>query len=119
MHDELHALEQERAQAIANRDYGRLGEILAPGYVHIHADGRVEDRDVWLAGQEAGPARTTERGDLRIVSAGDTAGMVGRIITTILPPDREPIVIDGTATQAWARVDGGWRLLSLQVTRTP
>lgn len=116
MDEQLGALEQQRCRAIGERDLAKLESLLAADYVHVHSDGRVERRDDWLAVVGSGPARTTERGRLEIASLGDTAVMVGPVVTTVFVDEPEPRVIDGTATQTWARGEDGWELLSFQVT---
>jgi ketosteroid isomerase-like protein len=112
----LSALERERCQALADHDMAKLEALLAEDYVHVHSNGRVERRGDWLAAIAAGPPRTVQRGALEIAEAGGVAVMFGPVVTTIFVDAGAPRVIDGTATQAWAPSEDGWKLLSFQVT---
>lgn len=115
----LRSLEAERCRAINERDIDALDPLLAEGYVHIHASGRVEDRDRLLEALRTGAPRTTVRGELRIVVHGDTAVMIGGVESTIRPEGEPPRSIVGTAAQTWSRVNERWKLVSFQVTPSP
>jgi ketosteroid isomerase-like protein len=118
MDDSLLSLERDRCRAIAERDFATLEALLASGYIHVHSTGLIDDRAQWLERMLASPSRKTERGELRIVTEGDTAVMVGAAFTTVTEPDQPPRQIVGIATQAWARHADSWQLLSFQVTPT-
>ena len=111
-HDQdLRNLEQRRCEAITNGDRKALTTILSPDYVHVHATGKIDDREGFISGVEQRPRRS-ERGAITIRSFGDVAVLVGEQINHMGGE-----VVAAATTQVAARTDQGWRFVSMQVTR--
>lgn len=110
---ELLALEQTRCQAIAHGDRATLIGILSPDYVHVHATGKIDDREGHIAAVERQPRRP-ERGPLAVRRYGDVAVLVGEQINHA----GEQTMV-AVATQVAVKTAQGWRFVSMQVTRKP
>jgi ketosteroid isomerase-like protein len=112
---ELLKLEQERCRAISEQDWPALTALIASPYSHVHATGRTEDRDVYLAGIQGRPRKTT-RGELEVRVYGDAAVMTGPMTNHMESPAGTTLM-ETVATQTWVREHGTWKLAAIQVTR--
>jgi ketosteroid isomerase-like protein len=100
--------------AWARRDVPALQALLAPGYIHTDFEGRVFQRDEWLA-----YARSQEHGNR--VSFHELVA-VEHGITGIVTGSNE--VAGGSMgsstirfTQVWLQLSGRWQRLAFQATR--
>lgn len=103
-------LERRRCEAIGAVDIQSLREMLADGYVHVHATGKVDDCEGYLEGIRLRP-RTTERHNVSVRLHGDTAVLVGDQVNRM--QDRTSV---GVVTQVAIQREGCWFFVSMQVT---
>lgn len=108
----LLALEQRRCQALMAGDRDALAALLRTDLVHVHMNGKADDRETYLSGV-GGRYRFHDlrRSDLVIRVIGDCAVMTGvldqelEILTT-----GERRSMHGFVTQTWHRGADGWKL---------
>jgi len=87
-------------------------------YVHIHANGKVDDKAAFLASIEAARYRfiDAERTEQQIRIAGPLVLLHGRTRTT-LDVEGEIKVMDNAFTTVWKRTGDGLKLLHWQATK--
>lgn len=112
--NEVAALEQERIAAMMAADettVPRVEKLLSEDYCHIHPNGRVDDKATHLAmlARGIGRARQVSRDNVRVLVHGDTAVLIGRLVSG-------PNNTEMTSSQTWVRQDGAWKLVSNQAT---
>jgi hypothetical protein len=115
--DDVLACEQRRCRALGEHDVGALDALTAADYVHIHADGRVQDRATWFDHLARSPARETIRENLTVRRRGNVAIVTGDLRTTLRPEGQPPLEIVGVATGVWSLRGDVWEHVSFQVTR--
>jgi ketosteroid isomerase-like protein len=113
---ELLALEEQRCRLINQQDYDGLAAMLSDDLIHVHANGRRQDKAVYLADVSSRP-RQTERKDLQVVVHGDAAVMTGLLINTPLGQTPDPAAQPLTAMQVWVRDGATWKQAAFQATR--
>lgn len=113
---ELYALEERRIAAGASGDIAALTEIFGEDHIHVHGNGRAEDR-AGLMRTAAALLRRTEprRPDIRVY--GDFAILTGPLTLSFDRGQGEETA-HMYATQVARRIEGEWRFISMQVTRT-
>lgn len=104
-------LERRRCAAIAGVDSAALRDILAADYVHVHANGKIDDLGGHIDAITRRP-RATTRGAITVRQYGDAAVPVGEQINV---SGAETVV--AVVQQVAIRQDGRWRFVSTQVTR--
>jgi hypothetical protein len=111
-------LEQRRCRSLVDKDLASLRELVAAELVHIHATGRVEDRDAYLQGVEANlDFVRVERGELVVRIFGNTAVVTGTLDQLVrVRASRELHDMRCMATQVWVRSAAQWRQVSFQAT---
>lgn len=114
----LRSLEAARCEALLSGDRARLGGLLHPGLVHVHAKGQVDTRESYLAGGGFKvDYQRVERAGLEVRVLGDAALMTGRqLLEAVRKESGERIRIDSFVTQVWVRAGGSWKLLAFQTT---
>lgn len=103
-------LERRRCAAIAAGDAEALRALLAPGYLHVHMTGKLDDAEGHVRSIVGAPRRP-ERGPLLVRFYGDLALITGE--QTNHSGER--------ATRAYchqvaAKTAEGWRFISVQLT---
>ncbi|TCT02211.1 nuclear transport factor 2 family protein [Aquabacter spiritensis] len=108
----LEEVEARRCAALMAGDAGALEAMLAADLVHIHLDGRVDDKTGYMAGfREQYLFRDVVRGALNIRTWGDSAVMVGPLTQRLtLRKSGEEIAVRAITTQTWQRSGGEWLL---------
>jgi hypothetical protein len=109
--DALLDLERRRIAAINGADGDGLRELLTDDYVHVHATGRVDDRDAYIDLVVERP-RVSERGEITIHQYDDSAVMIGDQINTV-NSDKTVIVVSQVAVRRGA----DWRFAMVHVVR--
>lgn len=112
---QLELLEQERIAAIAAGDASTLGKVLADDYVHVHGTGHVDDKTGFIKSIVERPRQST-RGPLTIRVYGDMAVITGEQVNRSVNADKSVTSTTYVATQVARRVEGQWRLVSMQLT---
>ncbi len=113
------AADEARYQALYRQDVAALGPMLVDGdYVHIHANGKVDDKAAFLASIEAARYRfiDAERTEQQVRLVGPLVLLHGRTRTT-LDVAGETKVMDNAFTTVWKRTDRGLKLLHWQATQ--
>jgi ketosteroid isomerase-like protein len=119
MEKQILRLENERVQAMIQRDYVTLERLMAPECVHIESNGTVRTTPDFMASFKADDFTfdTFVIDENQVRFYGTTAVVTGRyhnVIRTrgqLQPPKR------ARHTRVWARqADGHWRMVSHQAT---
>ncbi|WP_316169028.1 MULTISPECIES: nuclear transport factor 2 family protein [unclassified Bradyrhizobium] len=109
---ELIALERRRCHAISIGDVETLRTILAGDYVHVHANGKIDDLVGHLEAIRRRP-RKPSPGDLLVRCYGNAAVVIGEQENQGALPDQALI-----AQQVAARSsDGRWRFVSMMLVQ--
>lgn len=109
--DAILALERRRCAAIGATDAAALREILTDDYLHVHANGRIDDLATYISAVVQRPRRC-ERGPITVRQYGAAAVLVGEQINTF-ETHKSVVVVQQVAV----RQAGMWRFVSTQVTR--
>ena len=114
------AADEARYQALYAQDTATLGQMLAPDYVHTHANGKTDDRAAFLATIAAGRYRFVEavRTDQRVRAAGPAIVLSGTTRTT-LDVGGETKVMRNAFVTVWVESDAAMLLLHWQATALP
>ncbi|WPH18051.1 nuclear transport factor 2 family protein [Variovorax paradoxus] len=113
------AADESRYQALYRQDVAALGPMLVDGdYVHIHANGKVDDKAAFLASIEAARYRfiDAERTEQQVRLIGPLILLHGRTRTT-LDVEGETKVMDNAFTTVWKQTEDGLKLLHWQATK--
>lgn len=113
------AADESRYQALYRQDLAALGRMLVDDdYVHIHANGKVDDKAAFLASIEAARYRfiEAERTEQQVRLAGPLVLLHGRTRTT-LDVAGETKVMDNAFTTVWKQTEEGLKLLHWQATK--
>ncbi|MBJ6987885.1 MULTISPECIES: nuclear transport factor 2 family protein [unclassified Devosia] len=110
--------EEARQHALVKNDQGALEWLLADDLVHVHSSGQVHTKPEFMAHlNRMGGFRSIERGPLDIRVEGDIAIVTGSTINGVTKPDtREPVTLEGFATQILRRGPKGWQIVLSQLT---
>lgn len=108
--NQILAVEALRCDAVNRGDVEQLRRLLLSNYIHIHADGSIDDLDghVDAVGQRP---RKCERRDLIVHVFGDSAVIVGAQINTM-----KDKVMTGIVQQTVVCIEGMWKFASFQMT---
>ncbi len=110
----LTRLNDDYIESVRRSDVARFREILASDFLCTLADGRLIDRDEFLANAAAPTtAHGLEVHDVNVRVLGDTA--IVHAATTFTHPDGRPG--RGRYTDIWARRDGRWVAVAAQFMR--
>ena len=111
----------ERAlyRAMIEKDFGALGEILAPDLVYVHSTAVAETRDEYLAGVAAGRYEYESIGsrDPRIRIDGNTAIIDGVVDMRVGETGQPKEMLHLLFALVWMKQGGRWRLYHRQATR--
>lgn len=109
---DLRAAEEQRCAALLAGDEPALAALLADDLVHIHLNGRVDDKAGYLAGfRDLYTFHAIRRGDLTIRLYGAVSVMTGPLIQSIeLRATGQRIDVTAITTQVWLKGPKGWRL---------
>jgi len=117
---ELIAADEARYQALYRLDIASLERMLADDYLHVHANGKIDDKAAFLASIQAAryrfvDARRTEQ-QLRI--AGAAVLLCGKTRTT-LDIGGETKVMANAFVTLWLPLEARWKLQYWQATPLP
>ena len=111
--NELIALERSLCEAITRGDMKTLDALIADDYTHIHATGRLDDKQGFVSNIAKKP-RTTTRSNQSIRVYGDTAILIGEQ-TNAFADGR---ALKGLSQAVVVRQNGTWRFVAGQLTNT-
>jgi hypothetical protein len=112
------AADERRYQALYTENLGALDAMLVDEYVHIHANGKVDDKAIFIGTLKAGKYRfiSAERTAQRVRVFGTTVLLDGLVATTILVGG-ESKTISNAFTTVWSTESSEWHLLHWQATK--
>jgi hypothetical protein len=107
--------DRRRRTALLAADGATLERLLAPEFRYVHASGKVEYRDDYIAASSVTPSKFLgmEVEDTRLHVYGDAAVMGGRVVLKRTDGD-EVISKEHQFTAVWVRSSGEWTLVSFQ-----
>lgn len=114
------AADEARYQALYAQDIAALEHMLAPDYVHTHANGKTDDKAAFLSSIAAGRYRFVEavRTDQRVRTVGPTIVLSGTTRTT-LDVGGETKVMRNAFVTVWVESETALQLLHWQATALP
>ncbi len=114
--EQIYAAEQSRTLALQTQDIGGLKAILTPDFTYVHASGRVEDKEAYLAAIASGGFRWTDFSHRETVvrPLGESALFYGFLdATKTQGTEVRRLVFRFVAVWVLAE-DGGWGLSFIQ-----
>ncbi|WP_373886260.1 nuclear transport factor 2 family protein [Sphingobium sp. CFD-2] len=82
--DVIRELENRRIAALVSTDLAALNNLLADDLVHVHGNGKIDDKEEYLQGVASKYRyHSIQRGDLNIRVFGNVAIVVGRLSQTV------------------------------------
>jgi ketosteroid isomerase-like protein len=116
---EILAADEARYRALYAQDTGSLSSLLRDDYLHIHANGRMEDRAAFLASIAAARYRflDAQRSLQTVRAVGDEVAMLAGRTTTTIEVAGETKTMDNAFATVWVKGAQGWGLLLWQATR--
>lgn len=115
---EIIRLEQARCRALVEADIDSLEKLVSDDVVHVHANGKADDRQAYLA-MVGSQIRFLEAGrkELDVRVYGDTAIATGRLDQTIVINESgQRVDMRVMTTQVWVRRGNSWQQASFQAT---
>ncbi len=114
---EVIAIEHRRTAATVAVDLAALEAIYDDELVYVHTTGKLDDKETILSLLERNRhVAALERGELSVVTWGDTAVMFGPIQFRFKRSDGTERELSAYATQTFRRTKAGWRVVSFQST---
>ena len=108
--NDLLELDRRRCAALADADPVGLARTLSDDYVHVHTNGRIDAREVYIAMATAVP-KSVSREDVEVRVYGDAAVLVGAQIS-----ETDTRRLDMVVQHLAIRRDGEWRFVAAQTT---
>lgn len=114
---EIQAADEARYQALYARDIAVLSDLLHDDYRHTHANGKSDDKSMFLSSIEAATYRfvSADRTDTLVRLVGSTALLSGRVATTIETAQGMKTMHNAFVT-VWSREGEQWKMLHWQAT---
>jgi ketosteroid isomerase-like protein len=119
--EEVLAAEQARIAALERSDVAALTAIMAEDVSYVHASGKVDSRQSYLAAIRSGQLHyiSWRPESLHVRVLGDTAVLTGEYEVRVLDArvQSRPFDIDILILSVYARREGQWRQIAWQSTR--
>ena len=114
----VRAAEQQRSAAMVANDPAALDAILDPRLHFAHANGGVDNKQVYLAKMATG--RIVYRGitwsEEAVTELADGVAMLTGRMDTAVQVDGNDKSLRNQVMSIWGRADGNWRLIGFQST---
>ena len=112
------ALDGERMQAMANKEIGRLNELLCNGLVYTHSSARIDTKQSLLDGMTSGATVYTSVTPSEVVAQdlGDAVVLTG-IARINVSLNGTPNEFGVRFTDVYQNQGGSWRMVAWQSTR--
>jgi ketosteroid isomerase-like protein len=116
--DEIARLEALRCRALVDADLDTLGGLVADEVVHVHANGKVDDKAAYLEMVRAHIRfLTSAREHLDVRVYGDVAVATGQLRQSIeMTATGKRLEMHIVTTQVWRRHAGTWKQVSFHAT---
>ena len=110
---ELLELEEEFCRAVSSSDVAALARLLADEFTYAHSTGATDDKQQYIGGIER-RGRTLTAQDLDVRVYGDTAVVVGTLVTALSSTDGKapPAPLELRTLQVWIRGAVGWHMVA-------
>ena len=110
----LREVEAKRCRALVDADLGTLDALLCEDLVHVHGNGRIDDKSGYMRGlRETYVFHHVSRPDLLVRIFGNTAIMSGPLKQAFSSRGSDTRHdVEGVASQTWVKSAGHWRLAS-------
>ena len=118
--DFIIALDRERMQAMADKNVGRLNELLCKDLVYTHSSARLDTKESLIGAMESGATVYTsvEPSDVAAQDLGDAVVLTGAAKITVVA-NGNPNSFGVRFTDVYHNQDGTWRMVAWQSTKTP
>lgn len=111
--DQILDLEQQRVQAILEKDFDAFIQLSHPDLRYIHSSGVTDTRESYVESCRAGQYeyQQIQLPVDEVLVAGDTAVVLGQMKAS-LSVNGSPKELDYHSIAVWTRVDGQWKFLA-------
>ncbi|HET9409815.1 MAG TPA: nuclear transport factor 2 family protein [Candidatus Sulfotelmatobacter sp.] len=110
---EIAALEQSWAAAQKANDPATIASLLADNYIEVLPDGSLMSKSQVLDDAKKSKYETIEVSDLKIISFGDTAIVVGTFDAKHSDKDGKPLQDHERFVDTWRKMSGGkWQCIA-------
>lgn len=118
--DMIIALDKERMQAMADKDIGKLKNMLCKDLVYTHSSARLDTKESIIAGMESGATVYTSvvPSDVKALDLGDAVVLTGNAQISVMS-NGEPRSFGVRFTDVYQNQNGTWRMVAWQSTKTP
>jgi hypothetical protein len=115
---DLLKLEDVWAQVDVTNDRSIFDRIIAPEFMGTSIDGKVRNRQEWLAAWEYEGVRRATNTDTKVQIYSDSLAVVTGIDNTVkLDKDGNEVVHQDRFTDTWLKRNGQWQVVAAHVTR--
>lgn len=118
--DMIIALDKERMQAMADKDIGKLKNMLCKDLVYTHSSARLDTKESIIAGMESGATVYTSvvPSNVEALDLGDAVVLTGNAQISVMS-NGEPRSFGVRFTNVYQNQNGTWRMVAWQSTKTP
>jgi len=118
--DMIIALDKERMQAMADKDIGKLKNMLCKDLVYTHSSARLDTKESIIAGMESGATVYTSvvPSNVEALDLGDSVVLTGNAQISVMS-NGEPRSFGVRFTDVYQNQNGTWRMVAWQSTKTP
>lgn len=118
--DMIIALDKERMQAMADKDIGKLKNMLCKDLVYTHSSARLDTKESIIDGMESGATVYTSvvPSNVEALDLGDAVVLTGNAQISVMS-NGEPRSFGVRFTNVYQNQNGTWRMVAWQSTKTP
>jgi len=110
---EISALEESWAAAQKANDASAIASLLADNYIEVLPDGSLMNKSQVLDDAKKSKYETIELSDLKVISFGDTAVVVGTFDAKHSDKDGKPLQDHERYVDTWRKMPGGkWQCIA-------
>jgi uncharacterized protein (TIGR02246 family) len=119
--DEIRQAEAQRAAALTRGDADAMAGLLADGFTYIHASGKADDRDAYIAFLRGGSAvyKAVALGPSTVQMLGDDLALMTGIIDVEVVHNGTLKTPHNRFSGLWVRRHDGWKLFHWHLTTAP
>lgn len=118
--DMIIALDKERMQAMADKDVGKLNNLLCNDLVYTHSSARLDTKQSLIGAMESGATVYTsvEASDVTALDLGDAVVLTGAARISVVS-NGTPNAFGVRFTDVYQNQNGTWRMVAWQSTKLP
>jgi len=118
--DRIIALDKERMQAMADKDIGKLKNMLCKDLIYTHSSARMDTKDSLIGNMESGSTVYTSvvPSDVVAQDLGDSVVLTGRADISVMS-NGTPNSFAVRFTDVYQNQNGTWRMVTWQSTKIP